>query len=97
MRIGMIKKYHLKKEFQFSQNYLYFWDQYEKSIYFLMNAYKYNEYLKHENIENLKGLEIELVDRWNLGDLLIFDRSNLHCSSSNIKNKKIGLTTFTKK
>ena len=34
---------------------------------------------------------------WNLGDLLIFDRTNLHCSSSNIKDKKIGLTTFTKK
>ena len=58
---------------------------------------KYNEYLKHENIENLKGLEIELIYKWNLGDLLIFDRTNLHCSSSNIKNKKIGLTTFTKK
>jgi len=57
----------------------------------------HNKYLKHENIENLKGLEIELVYKWNLGDLLIFDRTNLHCSSSNIKNKKIGLTTFTKK
>jgi hypothetical protein len=55
------------------------------------------KYLNHENIENLKGLEIELVYEWNLGDLLIFDRTNLHCSSSNIKNKKVGLTTFTKK
>ena len=56
-----------------------------------------NKYLKHEDMENLKGLEIELVYKWNLGDLLIFDRTNLHCSSSNIKDKKIGLTTFTKK
>ena len=57
----------------------------------------HNKYLKHEDLENLRGLEIELVYKWNLGDLLIFDRTNLHCSSSNIKNKKIGLTTFTKK
>ena len=61
------------------------------------NKDDHNKHLKHENIENLKGLEIELVYKWNLGDLLIFDRTNLHCSSSNIKNKKIGLTTFTKK
>ena len=57
----------------------------------------HNKYLKHEDIDNLKGLEIEFVYNWNLGDLLIFDRTNLHCSSSNIKDKKIGLTTFTKK
>jgi len=57
----------------------------------------HEKYLKHEEIENLKGLEVELVYEWNLGDLLIFDRTCLHCSSSNIKNKKIGLTTFTKK
>ena len=61
------------------------------------NKNDHDKYLKHEDIENLKGLEIEYVYKWNLGDLLIFDRTNLHCSSSNIKNKKIGLTTFTKK
>tara|TARA_E500000178_G_scaffold158108_1_gene157864 strand:+ start:4800 stop:5498 length:699 start_codon:yes stop_codon:yes gene_type:complete len=57
----------------------------------------YNDYLTHENIENLKGLEVELIFEWKLGDLLIFDRSNLHCSSKNIDNKKIGFTTSTKK
>jgi len=61
------------------------------------NKDSHNKYLKHEDIENLKGLEIDLVYKWNLGDLLIFDRTCLHCSSSNIQNKKIGLTTFTKK
>ena len=55
----------------------------------------YNKYLKHEDLNNLKGLEIEMVYKWRLGDLLIFDRTNLHCSSSNLKNKKIGLTTST--
>jgi len=63
----------------------------------LFNKNDHEKYLRHEDIENLKGLEIELIYKWNLGDLLIFDRTHLHCSSSNIENKKIGLTTFTKK
>ena len=29
------------------------------------------------------------------GELLVFDRTSLHCSSSNLKNKKLGLTTLT--
>ena len=61
------------------------------------NKDNYDKYLKHEDIENLRGLEMELAYKWNLGDLLIFDRTSLHCSSCNIKNKKLGLTTFTKK
>ena len=57
----------------------------------------HEKYLKHEKIENLSGLEIDLVYEWELGSMLIFDRTNLHCSSSKIEGKKIGLTTFTKK
>jgi len=57
----------------------------------------HEKYLKHEKIENLSGLEIDLVYEWELGSMLIFDRTRLHCSSSYIEGKKIGLTTFTKK
>tara|TARA_B100000963_G_scaffold294396_1_gene265020 strand:- start:664 stop:1371 length:708 start_codon:yes stop_codon:yes gene_type:complete len=57
----------------------------------------HRKYLNHEKIENLAGLEIELIYEWEIGSMLIFDRTNLHCSSSVIKGKKIGLTTFTKK
>ena len=57
----------------------------------------FDKYLKHEDINNLKGLEIEFVYKWNLGDLFIFDRTHLHCSSCNIDGEKIGLATFTKK
>tara|TARA_Y100001970_G_scaffold279495_1_gene386959 strand:- start:7460 stop:8167 length:708 start_codon:yes stop_codon:yes gene_type:complete len=57
----------------------------------------FEKYLKHENIENLAGLEIDFVYEWEIGSMLIFDRTNLHCSSSKIEGKKIGLTTFTKK
>jgi hypothetical protein len=57
----------------------------------------YSKYLTHEKIENLTGLEIDMVYEWELGSMLIFDRTRLHCSSSSIDGKKIGLTTFTKK
>ena len=57
----------------------------------------HKKYLKHEKIENLIGLEDELVYKWEIGSMLIFDRTNMHCSSSVIEGKKIGLTTFTKK
>ena len=57
----------------------------------------YEKFLKHEDIENLSGLEIDLVYEWELGSMLIFDRTRLHCASSFIDGKKIGLTTFTKK
>ncbi len=53
----------------------------------------HKKYLNHEKIENLLGLEIDTVYEWELGSMLIFDRTRLHCSSSTIDGKKIGLTT----
>ncbi len=61
------------------------------------NKEDHKKYLEHEKIENLEGLEIDIVYEWELGSMLIFDRTRLHCSSSLIDGKKIGLTTFTKK
>ena len=61
------------------------------------NKESHKKYLKHEKIENLSGLEIDTVYEWELGSMLIFDRTRLHCSSSLIVGKKLGLTTFTKK
>tara|TARA_B100001121_G_scaffold306955_1_gene327475 strand:+ start:3162 stop:3860 length:699 start_codon:yes stop_codon:yes gene_type:complete len=55
----------------------------------------HEKYLGHEDINNLKGLEIDLVYKWKLGDLLVFDRTSLHCSSNNLEGKKLGLTTST--
>ena len=57
----------------------------------------HKKFINHEKIENLAGLEVELIYEWEVGSMLIFDRTNLHCSSSVIDGKKIGLTTFTKK
>jgi len=57
----------------------------------------HNEYLSHIDINNLKGLKIEMIYNWKVGESLIVDRTHIHCASSRIKNKKLGLTTFTKK
>ena len=69
-------------------------EMYEKKPF---NKSDHAKFLSHEKIENLSGLEIDLVYEWELGSMLIFDRTRLHCSSSIIDGKKIGLTTFTKK
>ena len=57
----------------------------------------HKKYLSHINIENLKGMEVEMIYEWKVGETFIMDRSYIHCSSSNINKKKLGLTTFTKK
>ena len=57
----------------------------------------HKKYLTHIDINNLKGMEIEMIYEWKIGESLIVDRTHIHCASSRIKNKKLGLTTFTKK
>ena len=57
----------------------------------------YDKYLTHIDYNNLKGLELERIYKWRVGETLIIDRTHIHCSSSNIKDRKLGLTTFTKK
>ena len=57
----------------------------------------HSKYLTHIDINNLKGMEIEFIYNWKLGETLIVDRSHIHCASARINHKKLGLTTFTKK
>ena len=57
----------------------------------------HQKYLAHIDINNLKGLKIELIYNWKIGETLIMDRSHIHSASTRIKEKKLGLTTFTKK
>lgn len=57
----------------------------------------HQKYLTHIDINNLKGLKIELIYNWKIGETLIMDRSHIHSASTRIKEKKLGLTTFTKK
>ena len=57
----------------------------------------HQKYLAHIDINNLKGMEVEMIYEWKIGESLIVDRTHIHCSSSRITDKKLGLTTFTKK
>ena len=57
----------------------------------------YKKYLTHIDINNLKGLKVEMIYRWKVGETLIMDRSHIHSASTRINEKKLGLTTFTKK
>ena len=57
----------------------------------------HQKYLTHIDINNLKGLKVELIYNWKIGETLIMDRTHIHSSSSRISEKKLGLTTFTKK
>tara|TARA_Y100000590_G_C15732297_1_gene1017455 strand:+ start:2538 stop:3236 length:699 start_codon:yes stop_codon:yes gene_type:complete len=57
----------------------------------------HKKYLSHIDINNLKGLKVDLIYEWKLGETLIIDRSHIHCATSYVGDKKLGLTTFTKK
>ena len=57
----------------------------------------YQKCLTHLDINNLKGLKVELIYNWKIGETLIIDRSHIHSASTKIKERKLGLTTFTKK
>lgn len=79
MRIPMIKKYNLE-DFEFSQNYLFFYDKLEKANYFLNYVYKTKK-TKINNVNNFKVEEIKLIQmldnltddggQWNLFSGLI--------------------------
>ena len=56
MRMNMIKKYKLSKDFEFSQNYLFFYDKLEKANHFFNYIYK----TKHIKLSN-KDLSIEQI------------------------------------
>ena len=57
----------------------------------------HKKYLSHIDINNLKGLKIDFIYEWKVGETLIMDRSHIHCASSYVGDKKLGLTTFTMK
>ena len=73
-----------------------------KSNKHIINGKKFDteihkKYLSHIDINNLEGMEINMIYDWKIGETLIFDRSNLHSAASKIDKKKLGLSTFTKK
>ena len=83
------KEYKWSEEFSNSTNKHLSTGEFDKEIH--------RKYLTHIDINNLRGLKVEFIYKWKVGESLIMDRSHIHSSSSNIVNKKLGLTTFTKK
>jgi len=60
IRLPMIKKYKLESNFEFSQNYLFFYDKLEKANYFLNYIFD-NKNVKLNNINNYKIEDLKLI------------------------------------
>lgn len=56
----------------------------------------YYQYLDYLPLEDLHGLTVDTVVDWHVGDVISWDRTQLHCSSSQHHYKKY-LTVFTYK
>jgi hypothetical protein len=56
----------------------------------------YYQYLDYLPIEDLHGLTVDTVVDWHVGDVISWDRTQLHCSSNQHHYKKY-LTVFTYK
>ena len=57
----------------------------------------YNEYLSHMPYDNLDGLSLETIIEWQIGDIMVFDSTQLHCSNNFIDQtkEKHALSLFT--
>lgn len=55
-----------------------------------------SKYLSHIPEENLYGLNLEKIIEWCPGDVIVFDRRQIHSAGSG-HNKKIGITIFTQR
>lgn len=60
---------------------------------YVIDKIVYNRYLSHIDFETLKGLKIDKIAEWNIGNAIKFPRTQLHCASSSHK-QKTGITIF---
>jgi hypothetical protein len=56
----------------------------------------HQRYLEHIPIESLHGLTVDQIAVWTAGDVMVFDRSQLHCAAVGHR-EKIGITVFTQR
>lgn len=113
MRIPMIKKYNLPADFEFSQNYLFFYDKLEKANYFFNYIYD-TKNIKVDDFKNYKIANLKVVavlnnlisdgGNWNMFYQLIkkygiIPKSNMddHLHSKNSKELRIFLNEFLSK
>jgi len=56
----------------------------------------HKHHLSHIPIENLHGLTVDSIVHWNVGNCIVFDRTQLHSAGSG-HTEKIGVTVFTQR
>ena len=67
LRMHMVNKYSLSSEFELSQSYLFFWDQFEKSYYFLRLMMQFsNKSLDNEYVRFFLGTPISDGGQWHM-------------------------------
>lgn len=54
----------------------------------------HSQYMRHIPLENLNGLTLDKVVDWEIGSVIVFPRTQIHCAAST-HNSKIGLSVFT--
>jgi hypothetical protein len=59
----------------------------------IFDSETHEKYLKHIPIENLHGLTVDSIVEWQLGSVMTFDRSQIHCAGYG-HTRKIGITFF---
>ena len=67
-------------------------ENYDPNLQFDEEMHK--KYFKHIPIENLHGLTLESIVPWEIGSVITFDRTQLHCAGFGHK-QKISVTLFT--
>ena len=65
---------------------------YDPSLEF--DAEIHGKYIQHIPMENLHGLSIDKIVHWEIGSVIVFPRTQIHCASST-HVRKIGLSLFT--
>ena len=55
----------------------------------------YEKYMTHQPYEDCKSLEIDKVISWEIGSLITWDRSRIHCSDNFLKNNVISKTCMS--
>ena len=67
LRLDMIKKYKLEDTFEFSQNYLFFWDKLEKSNFFIYNIINTKKYsIESREVKHLLSEPVSDGGQWNM-------------------------------
>ena len=64
------------------------------------NKNDYEKYMSHQPYEDCKSLEIDKVVSWEVGSLMTWDRTKIHCSDNFLKNNvtsKTCMALFTSK